>query len=120
MGDVQERYALPNLYAQGISKNAKAFNCVQRSHQQILETFTGYVCTVLFTGLEFPVTAFCLAALWLYSRQVWVSGYKASEGEAIQRYSHPHSGYFWHAMLALIVTSAFVGIELVLGRKIFW
>jgi hypothetical protein len=26
--DVDERYGLPNLYAQGTSKHAKAFNCV--------------------------------------------------------------------------------------------
>merc|ERR1711971_1171824 len=70
--EIAERYQLPNLYAQGTSKHARAFNCVQRSHQQILETFTGYCCTVLFTGWLYPVTAFVLASLWLYSRAVWV------------------------------------------------
>lgn len=118
--NVSERYEYPNLYAQGTSKHVKAFNCVQRSHQQILETFTGYVCTVLFTGLEFPVTAFVFASLWLYSRILWVRGYAESNGEPMKRYSHPFSGFFWNAMLTLMMSSFFVAIQLLLGRKIFW
>ena len=39
--NVEERYALPNLYAQGTSKNVKEFNCVQRSHQHMFETAMG-------------------------------------------------------------------------------
>lgn len=118
--DVAERYHLPNLYAQGTSKNVLAFNCVQRSHQQILETIPGYFCSVLFTGLEFPITAFVLACLWLYSRIVWVKGYQESIGKPMERYSHPFSGFFWHSMLTLVMTSLMVAIQLVLGRKIFW
>jgi len=118
--NVPERYELPNLYAQGTSKHALAFNCVQRSHQQILETLPGYFCTVLFTGLEFPITAFVFASLWLYSRIVWVRGYSASNGDPSKRYSHPFSGFFWQCKLVLLMASWFVAIELLLGRKIFW
>jgi len=118
--DVAERFQLPNLYAQGTSKHVRAFNCVQRSHQQILETLPGYFCTVLITGLEFPITSFVIASLWLYSRIVWVKGYAASMGQPMDRYSHPFSGFFWHAMTALSVTSLFVAAQLLLGRKIFW
>lgn len=32
--NVDVRYSLPNLYVDGNTPNAKAFNCVQRSHQQ--------------------------------------------------------------------------------------
>lgn len=35
--DVDQRYGLPNLYVEGCTKHSKAFNCVQRSHQQIFE-----------------------------------------------------------------------------------
>jgi len=118
--DVAERYQLPNLYAQGTSKNARAFNCVQRSHQQILETLPGYFLTVLFSGLEFPVATFFLASLWLYSRMVWVRGYAKSMGDVSQRYSLPFSSVFWNCKLALLMTSWFVAIQLLLGRKIFW
>lgn len=53
--DVDERYLLPNLYAQGTSKNVKAFNCVQRSHQHIFETFTTVVVGGLAGAVTFPV-----------------------------------------------------------------
>jgi hypothetical protein len=36
--DAEARYSLPNLYVEGGTKWAKAFNCVQRSHQQAFET----------------------------------------------------------------------------------
>jgi hypothetical protein len=54
--DVDERYLLPNLYAQGTSKHARAFNCVQRSHQHIFETYTQAVLGGLAGMISFPVT----------------------------------------------------------------
>mmetsp|Transcript_19773 Transcript_19773/g.49188 ORF Transcript_19773/g.49188 Transcript_19773/m.49188 type:complete len:211 (-) Transcript_19773:2054-2686(-) len=118
--DVEARYKLPNLYAQGTSKNARAFNCVQRSHQQILETLPGYFVTVLVSGLEYPVATFVFGSLWLYSRSVWVVGYSDSSGDPALRYSHPHSRVFWHCKLALLMMSWFVAIQLLVGKKIFW
>jgi len=76
--------------------------------------------SILITGLEFPVTAFGFALLWLASRLVWVKGYQDSNGDAGKRYTHPFSGFFWHAMLTTLVTSFLVAIELLLGRKLFW
>lgn len=105
---------------EGTSKNARAFNCVQRSHQQILETLPGYFITVLVSGLEYPVATFVFASLWLYSRSVWVVGYSDSSGDPALRYSHPHSRVFWHCKLALLMMSWFVAIQLLVGKKIFW
>lgn len=105
---------------EGTSKHAKAFNCVQRSHQQILETLPGYFITALVSGLEYPVATFCFASVWLHSRMVWAKGYADSKGDAAERYSHPHSKFFWHCMLAVLVMSWLVALQLLLGRKIFW
>ena len=44
-----------NLYAQGTSKHVLAFNCVQRSHQQIFETFTQTVVSGLVGAVTFPL-----------------------------------------------------------------
>lgn len=52
---VDERYMLPNLYVQGTSKHAKALNCVQRSHQQIFETYTQAVLGGLAGMISFPI-----------------------------------------------------------------
>ena len=105
---------------EGTSKNARAFNCVQRSHQQILETLPGYFVTVLVSGLEYPVATFVFGSLWLYSRSVWVVGYADKSGDPALRYSHPHSRVFWHCKLALLMMSWFVAIQLLVGKKIFW
>ncbi|KAG7340400.1 MAPEG family protein [Nitzschia inconspicua] len=118
--DVQERYAYPNLYAQGTTKNVRAFNCVQRSHQQVLETFTGYIMTALFAGLEFPITASIFCTLWLYSRSLWVSSYAESEGDPSKRYDKPFSSFFWNAMLVLWMTCNMSAVSMLLGRSIFW
>ena len=55
--DCEERYSLPNLYVDGNTKNSKAFNCVQRSHQQAFETLPQLYAFTLTAGLCFPVTA---------------------------------------------------------------
>ena len=107
-------------FIEGTSKHAKAFNCVQRSHQNILETVPGYFITVMVSGLEYPVATFFFASVWLYSRMVWAKGYASGEGDAGERYSHKHSKFFWHCMLALLVMSWLVAMQLLLGRKIFW
>ena len=54
--DAEERYSYPKLYAEGFSVHAKHFNCVQRGHQQALETYTAYVAMSLVGGIRFPVT----------------------------------------------------------------
>ena len=112
-------HSLPTI-KEGTTKNARSFNCVQRSHQQILETFTGYCVTALIAGILYPMTSFLFCGLWLYSRMLWVSSYAASEGDASKRYDKPFSAFFWMAMLVLWMTSSLVAISMILGREIFW
>jgi hypothetical protein len=99
--DVELRYSLPNLYVDGTSKNAKAFNCVQRSHQQILETLTMYVFTACAAGIQFPIVTTIICALSLVSRRQWVKGYVESEGDSTKRYSLAFSKFFWQGIFAL-------------------
>ena len=47
---------ISNLYAQGTSKHVRAFNCVQRSHQHIFETFTTAAVSGLAGAVTFPIT----------------------------------------------------------------
>lgn len=54
--NVEERYGLPNLYAQGTSPHARAFNCVQRSHQHIFETYPLVVISGMLGAIGFPLT----------------------------------------------------------------
>ena len=47
----------PTLYAESSHKNAKAFNCVQRAHQQTLEWMAPVQILTASTGLVFPLAA---------------------------------------------------------------
>jgi glutathione S-transferase len=64
--DAEERYSYPKLYAEGFSVHAKQFNCVQRGHQQALETYTAYVALSLIGGIRFPVTVTLAGKLCCY------------------------------------------------------
>ena len=110
--DVEERYALPNLYVQGTSKHARAFNCVQRSHQQILECLPQVMMMALFSGVFYPCTTFIVSALWWQARRVWSSGYAASGGNPGERYSHPLAMFIWTGYLTFFFTSLLASLKL--------
>lgn len=98
--DVEARFSLPNLYVEGNTPNAKAFNCVQRSHQQALETITQMATFTAIAAAVFPVSAAANMGLWWYSRVVWSTSYARSNGDPSKRYEHP---------LAFLVMATVVG-----------
>eukprot|EP00613_Pedinella_sp_CCMP2098_P004384 CAMPEP_0171620664 /NCGR_PEP_ID=MMETSP0990-20121206/16128_1 /TAXON_ID=483369 /ORGANISM="non described non described, Strain CCMP2098" /LENGTH=177 /DNA_ID=CAMNT_0012186005 /DNA_START=213 /DNA_END=743 /DNA_ORIENTATION=+ len=93
--DCEDRYGLPNLYVEGNTKWAKAFNCTQRAHQQQLETLTQFYVCILLSALQFPVSASVLTLMSLFSRYVWASAYTQSDGDPSKRYDHPLSKFAW-------------------------
>lgn len=65
---ITANFSLPKLYAEGFSVNAKKFNCVQRGHQQAMETYPQFVALSLIAGLQFPVSAALAGLFWNYAR----------------------------------------------------
>ena len=119
--DAETRYKLPNLYVDGQSVHARAFNCVQRSHQQILETLPQYLFTSVVSGLCFPISTFAICTLWLVGRIVWAKGYASSEGDPSKRYSHPLSMHIWTSYLALFIMSLMTAVNILAGDLFsFW
>lgn len=104
--EVEERYALPNLYAQGTSKHARAFNCVQRAHQQIFETFPQVILSSLVAAWNFPISTALATTVYCAGRVAFSNGYAAGEGDASQRYSSKLAKYMWYG----IVGNTFLGI----------
>merc|ERR1719369_1166068 len=51
----EERYSYPKMYAEGFDENAKRFNCLQRGHQQALETFPSVLVCSMIGGLRHPI-----------------------------------------------------------------
>jgi len=97
--DVEERYALPNLYAQGTSKHARAFNCVQRSHQHIFETLNQVILTGLIGAVNFPISTAVSTLVYAIGRYSLSNAYADAEGDPSKRYSHPLARYMWFGFL---------------------
>mmetsp|Transcript_24208 Transcript_24208/g.24821 ORF Transcript_24208/g.24821 Transcript_24208/m.24821 type:complete len:197 (-) Transcript_24208:96-686(-) len=95
--NAEQRYNLPNLYADGNTENARLFNCVQRGHQQALETYPQFLAFSLIGGLRFPIFTTINGLLWIYARAKWAEGY--ATGNPNNRYSHWASRGIWHSLI---------------------
>lgn len=104
--DAEARFSYPKLYAEGFSAEAKKFNCVQRGHQQALETLTGFIACSLIGGLVFPVSCAMGGALWSVARWQWFNGY--ASGVPSNRYADFFSRGIWSGYLLQIVAAVSV------------
>ena len=117
--DAEERFGLPNLYVTGGGKHAKAFNCAQRSHQQIFETLPQFYVFTILGALEFPLTVGITTLLWAYARMKWAEGYAKSEGNPSKRYSHPLAYFIWIGLVFNMFTALYA-ICNISGIYYFW
>eukprot|EP01041_Mallomonas_annulata_P011219 gene11219-23449_t len=110
--DAEERYSYPKMYAEGFSKNAKAFNCIQRSHQQGLETYPQFLAFSLLGGLHYPLFVSCTGLVTVYARLKWAEGYR--KGEPSKRYDHWCSYFIWIGLVSTAYAAGATAIELLL------
>lgn len=104
--DAEERYGLPNLYVQGNSKHARAFNAAQRSHQHIRETYPLACVGALLGAWQFPLASALATLTYATGRIIVSANYAASEGNASLRYSNPLARLVWYGLL----TNVFLGL----------
>jgi MAPEG family len=117
--EVEERYDLPNLYAQGTSKHARAFNCVQRSHQHIFETFSQTIASALIGWHIYPISSAILMAMYTVGRITLSQGYAATEGDASKRYSSKFAFFTWYGVMSLHALAMVAAAKMMLGGKMF-
>ena len=84
--DAEARFSYPKMYAEGFSEHATSFNCIQRGHQQALESYPMFLALSMVGGIQYPLTCAAGGALWNYARFKWAEGY--ATGDPSQRYSH--------------------------------
>ena len=113
--DVDFRYSLPNLYVDGNTKHARAFNCVQRSHQQAFETLPQLLFFTATAAIAYPLAAAANVALWLVGRVTWTAGYSSSGGDPAKRYDHPlafliFASYMAQFFVAMASAGAIAGL----------
>ena len=81
----------------------QTFNCIQRAHQQALETYAPFLVLSLIGGIRHPLTTAAAGAIWCYARIKWAEGY--STGDPDKRYSDFFSRFIWYSLLAVKTTA---------------
>uniref|UniRef100_A0A7S1FAW8 Glutathione transferase n=1 Tax=Noctiluca scintillans TaxID=2966 RepID=A0A7S1FAW8_NOCSC len=103
--EAEERFSYPKVYAEGFSESAKHFNCVQRGHQQALETYPQVLAFSLIGGLAHPVLTSLGQVVWMIARWKWAQGY--ASGDPLKRYSS--SKWSFHIWTSLILQMVLAG-----------
>lgn len=63
------------------NKDAKLFNCVQRGHQNCLETMPVFFALLLVGGFQHPLVATVLGLIYTVGRFIYFKGYSTGVPE---------------------------------------
>ncbi|XP_061347942.1 uncharacterized protein LOC133293383 isoform X1 [Gastrolobium bilobum] len=80
--EILHRYKVfyPTLYAsESENKDAKLFNCIQRGHQNSLETMPIFFMLMILGGLRHPSICAALGILYTVARYFYFTGYATGE-----------------------------------------
>ncbi|KAK7276166.1 hypothetical protein RIF29_17301 [Crotalaria pallida] len=112
VGKARKKYNVPypTLYAiESENKQAKLFNCVQRGHQNSLETMPIFFMLMILGGLKHPSISAALGLLHTVARYFYFTGY--ATGEPKNRIKL--GGFHMLALLGLMVCTLSFGWTLV-------
>merc|ERR1712060_245546 len=99
----------PNCYAPTGHKHEKAFNCAQRGHQNMFETWGPFCVNMLITGLMFPKASAGLGAAYAFGSAMYAKDYATGEpnnrmkGGAIKNLAN----------LALLGMTIYAGVKMI-------
>ncbi|KAF4027689.1 MAPEG domain-containing protein [Phytophthora infestans] len=81
VGKARKLYGIeyPQMYAEQSDKNAKAFNCVQRGHQNILENIPIFLALVFTSSIYRPQIAAIASFVRILGFIVYMSGYSSGD-----------------------------------------
>ena len=109
----ERNFKVPKLYAEGFSDLAEKFNCIQRGHQQALETHHIFLVSAIIGGVAYPVTCTIAGLLWCRGRLVWAKGY--ADLGAADRYKGGASAIgIWVGLFIQLMCCAAVGVKMFL------
>jgi len=100
---------LPAMYATGTDAKSRKFNCVQRGHQQALETFPMFLVASIVGGVKFPVSVALFGAVWCKARFAWAEGY--ASGDPKKRYGNAWAKLIWTTLVGSFAAATGVALE---------
>ncbi len=68
----------PDLYARESNEKKKEFDCVQRAHQNTLESYPIVMLQMVLGGMVYPVWSAIFGGIWTVSRVIYGYGYAKS------------------------------------------
>nr|XP_043633663.1 microsomal glutathione S-transferase 3-like [Erigeron canadensis] len=111
VGKARKKYkvAYPALYAtEADTKDYKIFNCIQRGHQNTLESLPIFFTLLIIGGLKYPVICAVLGIGYTVARFFYFTGY--SSGDPKGRL--PIGGLNSVALLGLMMVNILFGVSL--------
>lgn len=72
----------PKMYADDGTEQGKTFDCIQRAHQNTLETAPAQMVLISLLGVAHPVPAAAAQAAWVAGRVVYALGYSTGDPKA--------------------------------------
>ena len=97
----------PKMYADGDSKEANAFNCAQRAHQNTLEGLPITAVTMIACGTIYPIASASLGAIWSCGRLLYIYGYS----------NHGPEGRMYGALISHLGDAPLMLLALYIGGK---
>ncbi|GAB9472227.1 Microsomal glutathione s-transferase [Globisporangium polare] len=109
VGKARKKYDVqyPQMYAEKSDKNAKAFNCVQRAHQNVLEQVPFFFALLVASSVLRPQIAAIASLVRIFGFIVYVSGYATGDPKKRSQGSFGYLG-----MLASIGLAVEVGLRM--------
>ncbi|XP_076928966.1 uncharacterized protein LOC143593130 [Bidens hawaiensis] len=112
VGRARKKYNLlyPKLYAtEQDTKDHQIFNCIQRGHQNSLESLPIFFVLTVVGGLKHPLICTGLGLAYTVARFFYFTGYSSGDPEG----RLPIGGFNGIALLGLVIVNISFGVSLV-------
>jgi len=91
---------------------ARLFNCIQRGHQQALESYQMFLAMSILGGINYPGACALAGITYCFSRIKWAEGY--ATGNPASRYDHWASFGVWSALLTVIFATGSSAVKMLI------